>query len=544
MSATTSLKDKLTSALPSGFQCKIRYIRTQAKDCDALFPAFPGGQPERTRLTSHLLTVSVDPANVPSNSPPIPAGSADVLSFAIEVFVYTTKYLTTIFVSKIDSTSYIPRQRPSPIQRTVTAFLEWLKDSQLQKVPTRKVVISLFARAQAQYIFPGSSDDRGGAKYNKHVLDDRQLIKWWVRTIDPIISNSKSSETTYQGHLTVPGYEGNELKRSFTPTSADPTKPNWLPGNPLVELARARGLPEHAPTRCLLPRFPDDPKARFVLELDEEVGLSQESQATTASPSKRKGRWTSVRDLKSFWDAMEFRQECSSGRVVGFLWLVITPPGSDDADIDETEPSSQISLADMLDGSAEKEENQPKQPSRDRPKKKRPLTGPIIPRPPRLKGGSSNLSQSSNRSTIGRSDLVRGLVVTKDGYDKAVQTLLSLDFANLPIAVKSTKKWIFEVSSICGLGAGEDFSISITGTSPVEITVVAGTHSSTTTEGSGSGGGGPVVNDLAGMVRKKRSATTTVDGLSTGEQTGANSEAPGVNVLGSNTIRKKAKPSA
>jgi regulator of Ty1 transposition protein 109 len=112
-------------------------------------------------------------------------------------------------------------------------------------------------------------------KYNKHVLDDRQLIKWWVRTINPIIPRKKSSgSTSYQGHLTVPGYEGNELKRLFTPQSRDPKSLNWLPGNPLPELAKARGLPEHTIPRCLLPCFPDDPNARFVLELDEEVGLS------------------------------------------------------------------------------------------------------------------------------------------------------------------------------------------------------------------------------------------------------------------------------
>jgi regulator of Ty1 transposition protein 109 len=520
----------------------------------------------------------VGSTTVPSNlDKSIPA--KDVLSFAIEVFIYTTKHLTTIFVSKIDSTSYISRHRPSPIQRTVTAFLEWLKDSQLQRHPNRKVVLSLFARAQAQYIFPGSSDDRGDAKYNKHVLDDRQLIKWWVRTIDPIIPQEKSTGTTYQGHLTVPGYEGNELKRSFTPQSRDPKAPNWLPGNPLLELAKARGLPEHAPPRCLLPRFPDDPKARFVLELDEEVGLSQESQSTTTSPSKRKGRWTSVRDLRSFWDAMEFRQECSSGRVVGFLWLVVTPPGhvDPDPDHDDAEDWSLIAAGGKVievhnDQLARMQQQQQQEQQKRKTKKRRPLTGPINPRAPRLKGGLLQNPHSNNKPvyvTVHTASLLsRGIIVSKEGYEKSLSTLLNLDFANLDIAIKSTQKWIDAVASICGMRRDEDFSVEITGTA-VEGAKVFGVTAGMGAGvgepyfdaddsvarvgdvGSGEGGTGPVVNDLGGLVRrKKRSATTTTTestakdrGMSeaNGEKVAAAPLQPGVNVLGGGMVRKKVK---
>jgi regulator of Ty1 transposition protein 109 len=528
--------------------------------------------------------VSVDSTTVPSNNDK-PPSAKDVLSFAIEVFVYTTKHLTTIFVSKIDSTSYISRHRPSPIQRTVTAFLEWLKDSQLQKHPNRKIVISLFARAQAQYIFPGSSDDRGDAKYNKHVLDDRQLIKWWVRTIDPLIPRDSSDKTTYKGHLTVPGYEGNELKRSFTPTT-----PHWLPGNPLPELARARGLPPTAPPRCLLPRFPDDPKARFIDELDDEAGLSQPSQSSAPStPSKRKPHWKSVHHLTHFWEAMEYRQECSSGRVVGFLWLVITPPGHIDPEPghDDAEDRSLIPVGDRVvemrtDAipAFRQREAQHHFKQQQRMKKPiKPLTGPIIPtlRPPRAKGSplpSISLSSTNKNKqfyiTIDTTDLLsRGILVSKEGYEKALSTLLNLDFANLEIAIKSTRKWIGEVGSICGLGRGEDFGVDVIGTA-VEGSKVFGsagggvgagvgqqyTFADDSVNGgeggAGDGAGGEKVNDLSGMVvrRKKRSATTTTAAAAAAEEGegdmpelngGGVEAAPPVNVLGGGMVRKKAK---
>jgi regulator of Ty1 transposition protein 109 len=585
---TISLHDKLASVLPLDFKCKIRYIRTRAQDCDPLFPSSPGDEPETTSLTSHFLTVSVDSKTVPFDPAKFkPTGSKDVLSFAIEVFVYNTKHLTTIFVSKIDSTSYISRHRPSPIQRTVTTFLEWLKDSQLQRHPKRKIVISLFARAQAQYIFPGSSDDRGDAKYNKHVLDDRQLTKWWVRTVDPIIPHDKSSGTSYQGHLTVPGYEGNELKRSFTPPSRDPKSPNWLPGHPLLELAKARGLPEHAPPRCLLPRFPDDPKARYILELDEEVGLSQESQSSTTSPSKRKGRWTSVRDLKSFWDAMEFRQECSSGRVVGFLWLVITPPGHVDPEDDEDDwclIAHNGQKIEIRQSQLARLEQKQQQSQKQKPKKRKPLTGPINPRPPRPKGGLypyEPLKDPSNKKPVYAtvhppSLLSRGIIVSKQGYEKSTSTLLNLDFSNIEIGIASTKKWISEIASICGLRRDADFAVEVVGKAGPEDEIrgqTAGAGAGTKQpyvdaddgvvrfggegmqglDGGGGGlgrGGEGKVNDLSGMVvrKKKRSATNTMnqgeDGAKTARETAAEA-APeieaGVNVLGGGMVRKKAK---
>ncbi|KAK4622232.1 Histone acetyltransferase [Fulvia fulva] len=544
-----TLKDDLKAALPTGFNANVRYVRSRPKACEPLFSALPGQQAEKTRVAGHFLAVSISPdSEATSTTNATSQQPRDVISFAIEVSVYTTKQLTTIFISKVDSTAHTSKVKPSPVKTTVTTLLQYLANKELRRHPRRKVVISLFARAQAQYLFPGSADSK-----TKHVLDDRQLIKWWARVLDPIIPRSGTStdvtnictiangvtnenssnqpvepDVRYQGYLTVPGFAKNEL-RSFMPTPATTspdTTPRWKPEHPLMDLARTRGLPEHAPPRCLLPRFEDDPKARYMTDLDEEIGIAHDAEVTI-SPSKRKsGRWNSVRSLDQFWEMMAFRQECSSGRAVGFLWLVISPEGSDAHGLGESQGGSQMTDFNSQETVFSQESLPPTndlQPTSDpsvplcsSPKKKRrkPLTGPVIPRQPRLKkADSSTLSHASVQDG-------EGLAVSKDGYDKVIHTLLQLDFANLDISVQSTSKWVKEVIGISGSG---DFSFR-----------VEGTANATTLVGAGQGNGN-TVNDLGGMIRKKRKANDVAPAEAQQEAV------PAVNVLSTNMVRKKPK---
>lgn len=67
--------------------------------------------------------------------------------------------------------------------------------------------------------------------------------------------------------------------------------------------------------QCLIPRLPDDPKARFCDDLDASVDAQ--------------GRWRGVKTLEEFWELMGYRQECSAGRVVGFVWVVFDTPAND-----------------------------------------------------------------------------------------------------------------------------------------------------------------------------------------------------------------------
>ena len=539
------LKDAFDAFLPKGFNCQVRYTHSPPRPCEPLFSPCPGMQPEKTRLASHFLTVSVpvtDQAKSASN------GSAktqhQVLVFAMEVLVYSSQGLVTMFVSKADSTGHLPPRRPSPIKPIATTFMWWLATQQRRSTKSAgtKLVISLFARAQSQYLFPGSADHG-----KKHVLDDRQLIRWWARVLDPLFSSNGNSDSTQdldlQGYMTVPGYHGIET-RSFFPSKPNSSEKhcNWLPGNPLIELAEARGIPETAPTRCLLPRFPDDPKARFMQDLDDEVGLIEDAGSLAiASPSKQKnGRWKSINDLERFWEAMEFRQECSSGRVVGFLWLVARPPptSSQEETLPESAHNSSPSkkktstATSVTDYSQDSQDSQDSQASRTSQKSKpstpnkrrKQLKGPIKIRQPRLKGGSSNLSATSNPDT--NAPARDGPFLTQEGYDSAMSIMLNLDFSSVPAAAHSTAKWVSEVSRMAGMKASE-WALDVEGSAEVSTESAAGVGGSSQPA---------VTNDLGGLVRKKRKAED--GGASSAAAATSHIESNGVNML---VGRKKAK---
>ncbi|RMZ07187.1 hypothetical protein D0862_04354 [Hortaea werneckii] len=584
-----SLKQALEAALPDKtaqapqFGYQIRYIHTPAKSCDPLFSPPPGQQPEKTRLASHFLTVGIDCASVAGPVDQLPEYCQNqqegVLGLGVEILVYTTKHLTTLFVSKADTTGYIPAHPPSKTKAVCKTFLQWLVAQEQTRHPRRRIVVSLFARAQDQYLFPGSIEHKA-----KHVLDDRQLIRWWARILDPLLDlpNSDDYDTSHEaditGHLTIPGYDQHEL-RSYLPKTKHPHGRAWTPRHPLIELAEARGVPPTAPPRCLLPRFPDDPKARFMQELDDEIGLA-ENQPTTASPSKRKaGFWNNIKDINRFWEAMEFRQECSSGRVVGFLWVVISPPsiaGGSQADgiVSGESQDSQLSQSSTnsapassqppptSDPTASQEDDtflpnptptstttspiKPRQHNKPTKRRHQPLSGPIHPRKPRLKGSSSSsvaTSSSSNLNSLLNSPQspTDGLLLSKEAYDTAMQTLLNLDFAHLEIAARSTTKWVREVSRNCGLI--RDFAIEVKGLNS------AGGAEGDNVRGDGGSrvDGEAKVNDLGGMVRKKKRKVGDGDEQQQVDSSNRGLEEqppPPVNVLGAGMVRKKAKPAS
>lgn len=324
MAPDGDLADLLAKVLPTGAALTVRHVSSTPAPSAALFAAAPGQDAESTFCENHFLSVSIESSE---------HDGAEIIVFGMEVLVYNTAHLTTIFVSKADSTGFIHLlklpQKVSVLRLVSNTFLSHLARSHQR--PGVRLVVSLFARAQDQYLFPGSIENA-----EKHVLDDRGLIKWWCRAVDPILrenepeSVSKDSKThatveaakaSATAYLIVPGCDRFET-RSFFPASArsDPQdRPRWLVGYPLQQLCRDPS----APPRCLVPRLPDDPKTRFLIDLDDELPESAEGE--NAPPST--GQWKSVKSLDQFWEMMSFRQECSAGRLVGFLWLVINPPG-------------------------------------------------------------------------------------------------------------------------------------------------------------------------------------------------------------------------
>ena len=161
---------RLEKVLSTGSEYKIHHLSTPPTKSDALFAAPPGQRPQRTHCESHFLTLSIT-SPTSSSSSSIPTSSqtqgGHVFVYAIEILVYTTATLTTLFVSKADSTGYLnlksAQSRQSPIRPVTSTFITWL--AEIRQRPGIPLVVSLFARAQDQYLFPGSVDH--GAK---HVL--------------------------------------------------------------------------------------------------------------------------------------------------------------------------------------------------------------------------------------------------------------------------------------------------------------------------------------------------------------------------------------
>ncbi|KAI4118584.1 MAG: hypothetical protein LQ341_007615, partial [Variospora aurantia] len=443
-------------------------------------------KPEKTYCESHFLSVSIAPEN---------AGGQQVQILALETLIYTTSKLTTVFVAKADSTGYLyllhlSRGTPSPLKTISSVFLSHLVATRQRK--NRRLVVSLFARAQDQYLFPGSVENP-----TKHVLDDRGLVRWWCRVLEPVLqagttwtssssSHKKKHTSAAEAYLRVPGCDVHETRSFFPPSSTTSLTAKWHPSrDPLRDLGRSPTFPE----RCLIPRFPDDPKARFVDELDKELTEPPPPPSSDSrvreSPSKgnRPGRWRSVRSLEEFWELMAFRQECSSGRLVGFLWAVFTPEEEELLLSHGELPESPTRIA-----VEEKKNSQDTitttalpTSSIQQPSASASTTTTTTPPPPL----SSSSSQKTTPQRMERRQQQPGskkktaahhhhhsffwppstrgtVVLPQKHYDRATKLLLHLDYATLEVAVASTKRWVEDVG-MCAERQDEGWGIEVVG---------------------------------------------------------------------------------
>lgn len=496
---TDSLHDVVAQSLPAGLLYKYNYIVTPFATGPPLFAAPPGLQRERTHSASHLLLVSRR----------IGHEDGHCAIFAIELIIYTTAHLTTLFVSKVDSTGLVPQTKDgetatTPLRPLASAYIAWAV--RRHHHPAKKLVLSLFARAQNQYLFPGSIEHG-----KKHVLDDRGLVKWWCRTLDPVLreyvpkddieTRDTEPQICARAYLLVPGHDKNETS-AFFPSSAKSDATNhkgWNHGHPLYDISSH----PNAPPRCLVPRFPDDPKARFVLDLDEELPDASVAGKNPDSSYKRADDiWNSVKTLEQFWEMMGFRQECSSGRLVGFIWVVFTP-------------GERIGLGDKLSSSSSssvktKESSSPlKSRSLTESQKRKRLRGIIETRQPH-----SKMSRKGSRDRAGglgatdKHDDTQPdapLMVNQKVYDRIMEILLRLDFADIETGCSSTSKWATESAILAGK-SNHRWSREIVGKLPRRALPSSDGHESGrgwTAESAAVSAAGPAVNVLgASIVRK------------------------------------------
>ncbi|KAF4596029.1 H3 K56 histone acetylation protein KAT11 [Ophiocordyceps camponoti-floridani] len=482
-SSSGSLRSRLAAVLPKNHRFDLFHLSTPPVKTDALCSAPPNERPDRTYCEKHFLAVSV-------------AAPYNVLILGLEIFVYSTAYATTLFVSKADSTGYLsllglPKSRLSPTREICTAFIAYLVENRRRS--GIQLVVSLFARAQGQYLFPGSVKHDG-----KHVLDDRGLVKWWCRVLDPLLDHAQSkSWARVQGYLVIPGVEPVEA-RAFLPRFRSEIGSEWLIGHPLERISHYRREFDWVPPRCLIPRFPDDPKSRFRDELDEEAAKS--------GLMRNLGSWKSVTTLDTFWEVMGFRQECSSGRLTGFIWVVFddevaaqhndarpqTPSRQpiESRGIPKTTPKK---LRRSVGHDSPRVSTDGQKQDREKTNKKRKrLKGTIKARQPRIKTTRRNYladMPSTSKYYIWPSQGRGERIVDEGDYKRIVDLLLHLDFATPDKASGSSRRWIDEA------GMGVSWGLEVTGMRELQPATEAPDDEVQKTER---------INNLSGLVKRKR----------------------------------------
>ncbi|KAJ5620952.1 hypothetical protein N7510_004936 [Penicillium lagena] len=547
MSVDADLGDLLAKVLPIGVELTVRHVSSTPNPSPALFAAAPGQNTEPTFCENHFLTISIDR---PGDN------GGETIVFGMEVMVYNTAHLTTIFVSKADSTGLLhllelPR-KVSILRLVSTTFLSFLVRTRQR--PGVRLVVSLFARAQNQYLFSGSIENP-----TKHVLDDRGLIKWWCRAIDPILreqepesiasepkrlgQTAEASTASATAYLIVPGCDKFETRTFFPTTAKSDTqeRPRWLTSYPLHQLC-----PDpKAPPRCLVPRLPDDPKTRFLIDLDDELPEPAEGENTLSDT----GQWRSVRSLDQFWEMMSFRQECAAGRLVGFLWLVINPPGLVNSISMASQTCSSTEAGQINDGASESKNasNYDKQQNSssvhetmDAPvaisdtasapeEQQQQNTTPSFDRHP--VGSSAELrsqGQAADANPFYWPEAGRGHVVLSEGdYKKMMDSFLE-SFYDEKEAITSTKNYVNHVACLADqllwgkriVGNSMSESISTQSLQPSNVL------------------------DL-GLVRKRKKPDAEVDKSAAAEGERASSKSQdtsqGVNMLNASLVRKKKK---
>lgn len=452
-----SLHDALSALLPDGLTLSLYHISHSPIKTQPLYTPAPCQPPQPTTLETHFLTVAHD----------------GILFFAIEILIYVSAFKqaptgkpykeTTIFVSKADSSGYLPataasflpRDSPGTKESTLrtisTSFLEHVVREHRSAHPNiSKTTISLFARSQGQYLFPDSLSNP-----KKHVLTDRGLIKWWCRVLDPLLQSFNQEETSDKAsaYLLVPGFDKYETAALFPPKTRQPKlypyAKRWIHGHPLRE-DPARQLT----VREVIPLFPDDPKARFLAELEVERVISRRNGKQSKSPHSTGSGWVTVQTLDHFWELMSFRQECSSGASTGFIWVVIEKKMTESLD---TKQSLTV-LADPVDSSTDADVNNLTSDLTKNMTDQAVSSDPMPnPSPEALLSDrffSQNLSPprdqpQKNSFSIPRIAAVAlnhptstSLQFTPTNYKKVLETLMCGEFGSEPVARLHTRKWI------------------------------------------------------------------------------------------------------
>ena len=287
--------------------------------------------------------------------------SPRVLVSAVEASVYNivSTSCAIFYVSKVDSTGQAAA--PSPTQTIVRALLLFYANPATRPIVADYLWIHLFARAQGQYLFPGSAEFAG-----KKPLSDVKLCGWWKRLLSEVAAEVKdrAEAAKVQLHYTLPGYNEVEAAHMLNAVSGSDHGATWIYGHPYTQSEIPLPCPRDAPEGMtnlghLIPSFEDDPKSRFMDDIayttDGEIKSPVRKRTRMISNSQSKGEdppkekeWKDDKDrplgelrkvsADEFWERMSFRQECVAGAITGFFTVGVSAVTTKDVGRSEVSP--------------------------------------------------------------------------------------------------------------------------------------------------------------------------------------------------------------
>jgi regulator of Ty1 transposition protein 109 len=333
------------------------YLRTEPRLCRAVFPwaSDPGlkayvedmivvctedidkatlAVPDATATTGkEPATTSTGDSSERDATHPKSDSCLSVPTFALEASLYTVpgRGQSLLYISKVDTTGL--SSSPSPARAITTTFLRHFPHSR----------VHIFARAQSQYLFPGSADNK-----RKRILDDKALCAWWRRTID--ISGPTHARWLLAGYSELEARQLLPASVLSPPTRGgdDARTTKWEYGHP---------YPAGGHLGDLIPAFSDDPKSRFLTSLtssalppsgeegdyDDAFHALGTMPALSAQPrrdlleadrKRERARLDNV-GVDEFWEGMGWRQECCAGQLAGFF---VIEPGEEEEEEEKKKP--------------------------------------------------------------------------------------------------------------------------------------------------------------------------------------------------------------
>lgn len=274
-------RERLENALPEGLTFGVQHIVTfPHKSRRLVYVSEKEAKKKNIPLDTvwnHLVLLSYD----------------HIIIYALEVYVFESVDRFTLFVSRADTTGYYNGDQPLSIAAVTRALLQVLIGLYSVDKPLR---VCLFAKAEPQYLFPGSNKNA-----KKHVLSDAGLVKWWAKVLDDL--GDQFVESSLKARLQIPGADPSSIKNSFPPSS----KIAWQVGDVLWSENST-----NIPAIKIIPRFPDDPKTRFL----EFLVAERRSKKV-------------LRD--QFWLELSSRQEFRLGTTVGIFGLEGLPKDNQQA---------------------------------------------------------------------------------------------------------------------------------------------------------------------------------------------------------------------